>query len=124
MGVLPDKDLWSPLMRFLIAKAKPDEYVFICEARFKAFDPKDEFQQLESRMIAGGSKAVSDFEDKQECLVITHEERGGSESVGVVRFQRVDGSVNFSELEWFPESGGRFTGLWNPFGDGDGLGRN
>src|ERR1043166_6907019 len=67
---LPDKDLWSSLMRLLITSIKPDEYVFIGESWIKIFDPKKEGEKTLSKLVAMGVKRVHEFEDKTECLMI------------------------------------------------------
>jgi len=116
LQLLRDKDEWSSLMRFLVHKTEPEEYLFLGELWIKEFDQKNVDDKLASELTRMGMKQVRDFEDKEEGIVLVHGTREKRERTGLIPFKRTDKGVQFSKLEWLPETvEGRLVNLWNPF---------
>ena len=113
---LPDKDMWSQLMRYLLLKFKPDEYVFISESWIKKFDTKKKDEKILSEEVAMGLKQVHDLENKSECIVVVYGDRLKGENTGLIQFERKGKDTKISDIEWLPKNiSGRFSNLWNPF---------
>jgi|ERR1051326_5342175 hypothetical protein len=120
LDILPNKDLWSSLMRTLIVNIKPAEYAFLSESWLKIFNPKNPADKLESELVTQGIKEVHDLADKIECIIIVYGSKDTAEKTGLIKFRRLQSGIEFSELEWFPTTvTGRLANLWNPFGGED-----
>lgn len=116
LELLSNKDEWSSLMRFLVRETKPEEYLFLGESWIKKFDQKNVDERVASELTRMGMKQVRDFEDKEEGIVLVHGTRQKTEKTGLIPFKRTDKGVQFSKLQWLPDTvEGRLVNLWNPF---------
>jgi hypothetical protein len=117
---LPDinKNVLSVLMRTIISDSSPSEYCFVSEAFFKStkIDSKDEADRVALLAMQNGTKAVSEFEDRKEAILITHGYKDGEtkkEECILIEFITHGDSVIFDKPQLMVDgAGGRLCGLW------------
>lgn len=107
-----DKDFMSFLMKELVHKHNPDEYLVLMESWIKIFDIEDKGL---SKLVFNGTIQVSQLPSAQDCITIVYGNRDG-EKMGMITFKNKGKNAKFNPIQWMGgqdgiKAGGRFVGL-------------
>lgn len=109
---MDDKDLMSDMLKLIILKEQPDEYLLMMESFIKQLDVKDPAELAISALLMNGTVSVSQLPSAQECITVLHGTKE-TERLGQIIFKKESRRIVFQPIEW-SEGGnlrGRFAGL-------------
>jgi hypothetical protein len=99
---LNDKDAMALVIKIMVERFNPEEYLLLMESYIKVLDQKDGADRAMGQLLVDGTVSVSQLPSAQECITVVYGTREG-EKLGHVIFKRKGRQIHFEEINWWKE---------------------